>query len=199
MAKFDRLPKPVNRVRRIIGRVISFKHLRTQFVYRFDDRPPAEIARSGFQPRFQPRNKDDAKVNGVSKIEHVNNAYAPDHPKAGQPGQQPKDHSQFVSTGGYGMLKNIDPTFAQKLLRTNIYKIDTKKALETGLFFDANDHFDKKGKDRPYPTQREWIKEGGIDPKAVIAFMDGETFWKQCDQDKLVGPDEKQLEKLWKP
>jgi hypothetical protein len=119
-------------------------------------------------------------------MEHVNNAYAPTHAQAGQ---QVKYDSQFVSTGAYGMLKKLDPTFAQQAMTSHIYKIDTATALLTGNFADANDYFDRHGVDRPYSTQREWIKLGGIDQAAVIEYMDGATYVQQLDV-HFEAPDE---------
>ncbi len=82
----------IKRKRRIIGRIVSRKHLPT-YTYRWDTRGPSDIRASGFQPW------DAAGVIGL--MEHVNNAYA-----AGpQAGQTTKHDSQWISTGGYGMLK----------------------------------------------------------------------------------------------
>lgn len=120
-------------------------------------------------------------------MEHVNNAYAAGHQQAGQ---QTKYDSQYVSTGAYGMLKKLDPTFAQQVYNTNVYKIDTAIALQTGVFFDANSVFDKAGVDRPYSTQREWIKQGGIDQAAVIETMTGRNYAEQLQMPGGVAPDE---------
>ena len=95
------------------------------------------------------------------------------------------------------MLKKLDPTFAQQVLNTNLYKIDTSKAKITGKFSDVNDHFDKINKDRPYASQREWAKLGGIPPKAVVSWMDCKTFINQFDL-KNGAPDESKLTG-WKP
>ena len=103
-------------------------------------------------------------------MEHVNNAYAVGHAQANAP---VKHDSQFVSTCGYGMLKVLDPTFAQQIMGTSIYKIDTAVALLTGNFSGANDVFDPAGDNRPRMTQREWIKLGSIDQAAVIETMTG--------------------------
>lgn len=121
-------------------------------------------------------------------MEHVNNAYAPNHLQAGQ---QTKYDSQWVSTGAYGLIKNIDPTFAQQVLNTNLYKIDSARALATGNFYDANDFYDRAGVDRPYSTQREWIKDGGVDQQAVLEYMDGPTYAQQLNNG--VAPDENAL------
>lgn len=161
MAKYNWLPDKVNRKRRIIGRVINRKRL-PAFVYRFDTRKPNLIRVTGSQPWNG--------AGGISMMEHVNNAYEAGHQKAGQP---TKYDSQFISCGAYGILKNIDPTFAQQVLQTNLYKIDTAIALQTGVFFDANDVFDKAGVNRPYSTQREWIKAGEISQAEVIETMTG--------------------------
>ncbi len=122
-------------------------------------------------------------------MEHVNNSYAADHPQAGQ---MAKHESQWISTGAYGMLKNIDPTFAQQILNTNLYKIETRLAVQTGNFYDANDTFDKAGVDRPYSTQREWIKEGGVPQEAIVFYMSGRTFFNQYDMTNGA-PDEDAL------
>lgn len=182
MTKYSWLPKGVNRTRRIVGRIINRKEL-PAFVYRFDQRSPQLIRATGFQPWNG--------AGGISMIEHVNNAYAAGHPQAGQ---QTKYDSQYVSTGAYGILKKIDPTFAQQVLQTNLYKIDTALALQTGVFFDANDVFDRAGVDRPYSTQREWIKVGGIDQAAVIETMTGANYAAQLAMPGGIAPDEHLLQ-----
>lgn len=182
MAKYGWLPEGVNRTRRIIGRVINQKEL-PAFVYRFDARTPATIRATGFQPWNG--------AGGISMMEHVNNAYATGHAQAGQ---QTKYDSQFVSTGAYGILKHIDPTFAQQVLQTNLYKIDTAQALLTGMFYDANDVFDRAGVNRPYATQREWIKLGGIDQAAVVATMTGANYAGQLAMPGGNAPDEGALQ-----
>ncbi len=163
------MPKWLARQRRIIGRVINRKDLPTH-TYRWDTRTPATIRATGFQPWNN--------TGIVTLIEHVNNAYGPNHAQAGQ---QTKHDSQWVSTGAYGMLKRLDPTFAQQVLNTNLYKIDTAAALATGNFLDVNDTFDKAGIDRPYSTQREWLKLGGVDQASVIEYMTGADFFNQYD------------------
>ena len=183
MAKYDFLPKSVNRARRIIGRVINGKQL-PAFVYRFDQRTPQTIRATGFQPWNG--------AGGITMMEHVNNAYAAGHAQAGQ---QTKLHSQFVSTAGYGILKRIDPTFAQQVMNTNLYRINTALALQAGgLFFDANDVFDRAGVDRPYATQREWIKQGGIDQAAVVQYMTGANYAGQLAMPGGIAPDEHLLQ-----
>ncbi|MEM7212945.1 MAG: hypothetical protein AAF479_13810 [Pseudomonadota bacterium] len=52
------------------------------------------------------------------------------------------------------MLERLDPTFAQQLLSSNLYKIDTAVALTTGMFVDVNDTFDRAGIDRPCAIPR---------------------------------------------
>ena len=122
-------------------------------------------------------------------MEHVNNAYAANNLRAGEP---TKDDSHWVSTGGYGLIKRIDPTFAQQVLNTNLYKIVTARALATGNFYDVNDAFDRAGVNRPYATQREWIKHGGILNTAITLYMDGRTYAGQLN-DSGVAPDEDAL------
>src|SRR3954447_26790475 len=145
MSKFS---KWAGRQRRIIGRIINHKAL-PAFTYRWDTRTPVVIRATGFQPWNGGGN--------ITTMEHVNNSYGPNHAQAGQ---QTKHDSQWISTGGYGMLKRPDPTFAQQVLNSNLYKIDTAFAVHTGNFTDANDYFDRAGVDRPYASQREWIKLG---------------------------------------
>jgi hypothetical protein len=157
-----------HRWRRIIGRWLNGKTLPTN-TYRWDTRAPDVIAQSGFQP-WNP-------AGNIQLDEHVNNAFA----SGAKQGQAAKMESQWVSTGAYGMLKKLDPTFAQQVLNTNLYKIDTQVAKTTGSFSDANDHFDRLGKKRPYASQREWIKLGGIPGQAVVAWMTGKTFLDQYD------------------
>jgi hypothetical protein len=55
---------------------------------------------------------------------------------------------------------------------------------------DANDHFDWAGVNRPYRTQREWIKVGGIDQAAVIETMTGANYAGQLAMPLGVAPDE---------
>lgn len=175
----------IKRKRRIIGRIVNRKHL-PDFTYRWDTRSPSDIRASGFQP-WDPSGT-------IGLIEHVNNAYAADHALAGQ---LTKHDSQWISTGAYGMLKKIDPTFAQQILNTNLYKIDTQLALPTGNFHDANDTFDKANVNRPYSTQREWIKEGGVPQGAIVAYMTGRQFFNQYDMTNGA-PDEDALTG-WQP
>jgi hypothetical protein len=182
MARFDWLPDSVNRKRRILGRIINRKEL-PPFVYRFDQRSPATIRATGFQPWNG--------AGGISTIEHVNNAYGLGHAQAGKPA---KYDSQYVSTCAYGMLKKIDPTFAQQVNQTNLYKIDTAVAALTGAFMDANDVFDRAGVNRPYSTQREWIKTGGIDQAAVVATMTGAHYAQQLQMPGGIAPDEGALQ-----
>jgi hypothetical protein len=180
MTKFNKLPNSVNRARRILGRIINRKEL-PQFVYRFDTRPPSTIRVTGFQPWNGTGN--------VSMMEHVNNSYDIGHAKASMP---TKHDSQWVSTGAYGLLKKIDPTFAQQLLNTNLYKINATVAMTTGSFMDANDHFDRAGVNRPYSTQREWIKNGGVNQNAIIEYMSGKDFALQIGAGGIA-PDEELL------
>ncbi|MGL6012614.1 MAG: scabin-related ADP-ribosyltransferase, partial [Shewanella oncorhynchi] len=139
------------------------------FTYRWDSRSPGVILASGFQPW---------NINGnISIIEHVKNSYASGPNK----NLQTKHDSQYVSTGAYGMIKNLDPTFAQQVLNSYLYKIDTNIALENGNFYDVNDIFDRSGLHRPYATQREWLKSGGIPARAVVMYMQGREYMNQYD------------------
>lgn len=156
------------RTRRIMGRVIIKKEL-PEYTYRFDTRAPNVIRTLGFQPW--------ATVGTISVIEHVKNSYA----GGARNGQQTKYDSQWVSTGAYGLVKKLDPTFAQQVLNTNLYRIETELALATGNFFDANDTFDRAGINRPYATQREWIKVGGVPQNSITHCMTGRVFFDQYD------------------
>src|SRR5687768_16289625 len=160
------MTKWLSRQKRILGRIVNGKQV-PAFTYRWDTRAPTTIRATGFQPWHAP--------GAITLMEHVNNSYS-SGPKAGQ---ETKRDSQWVSTGGYGMLQKLDPTFAQQVLNTNLYKIDTSIEVSTGPFRDANDALDKAGADRPYATQREWIKEGGISENAIVASMSGQTFVNQ--------------------
>jgi hypothetical protein len=57
---------------------------------------------------------------------------------------------------------------------------------------DANDHFDRAKMNRPYATQREWIKNGGISQNAVIEYMPGKDFALQMGAGGIA-PDEAEL------
>ena len=61
-----------------------------------------------------------------------------------------------------------------------LYKIDTNFAgLNKADFTDVNDYFDKRDLDRPYPRQREWLKDGGIPGTAVSHYMNAMNFYGQ--------------------
>lgn len=137
------------------------------YVYRQDSRDPDTIRKFGFQPR----QRNDL----VSILDHVNGSYS----SGPRQGQLTKEDSQWVSTGAYGMLQKLDPTIAQRLVDYFLYKIDTGLALRTGEFHDINDVFDRAGIRRPYPTQREWLKAGGISPAAVVGWLPGSMFAAQ--------------------
>ncbi|NER93792.1 MAG: hypothetical protein F6J86_08105 [Symploca sp. SIO1B1] len=92
------------------------------------------------------------------------------------------------------MLRKLDPIFAQQILNTNIYKIDTERGRQTGQFHDVNDYYDKLGINRPFATQREWLKEGGIPYAAILAWMPGANFANQMNVQTLAAPDESALE-----
>jgi hypothetical protein len=168
------LAEKAGRAKRIVARFFK-KKLPTN-TYRWDQRTPDVIAQTGFQPW---------KATGNIRLdEHVNNVL--------DSGELAKYESQWVSTGAYGMIKKLDPTFAQQVLNTHLYKIDTSLAKQTGSFNDANDYFDKKGKKRPYASQREWVKLGGIPPEAVVEWMPGQDYFDQYDF-KTGAPDENAL------
>ena len=171
----------LERRKRIVARFL-FKSLPAH-TYRFDTRTPAQLRETG---GLQPWNA----AGNITIREHVDNAYQ----NGLRQGQQTKYDSQFVSTGGYGMLKRIDPTFVQQILNTNIYKIDTALASQTGNFNDVNDYYDRLGVDRPYSTQREWLKEGGISYEAIVGWMPGITYADQIDPQTGDAPDEGALQ-----
>ncbi|MCY0388371.1 hypothetical protein OVY01_14225 [Robbsia sp. Bb-Pol-6] len=179
------MPNRFFREKRILGRVLARKQL-PGFVYRWDERDIAVIRREGFQP-WKPEGT-------ITLVEHVRGTYR----RNACPRELSKYESQFVSTGSYGMLKRIDPTFACKAFSANLYRIRTGIALETGVFQDVNDAFDRSGIVRPYATQREWLKSGGIPARAIVAYMPGKTFIAQYDIAKNVGPEEADL-KGWLP
>lgn len=166
----------MERKRRILGRIINRKELPT-FTYRLDKRAPATVRLEGFQPWLPDGD--------ITLTQHVKGAYASGPRK----GEQTKYDSQWVSTGAYGLIKNIDPVFAHQINHTYVYRIDTRLALSTGQFTDVNDDFDKRGLHRPYATQREWLKLGGIPQNAVNAYMSGLDFMAQYDFD-TGAPDE---------
>ncbi|CAD5203208.1 hypothetical protein [Pseudomonas sp. FEN] len=168
------------REKRILGRMINGKKL-PAFTYRWDSRDPRLIRAIGFKPWSQ--------QGCLTLVEHVRNI----HLNGTNAGRLAKFDSQFVSTGGYGMLKKLDPVFAQQVLNTNLYRINTEIASATGKFWDVNEFFDKANIIRPYPGQREWAKEGGIPPRAVVEYMTGKVFVEQYDF--VTGaPDEQKLE-----
>ncbi|MCF7993565.1 MAG: hypothetical protein K9L32_00640 [Chromatiaceae bacterium] len=185
MPKYDFLPKDINRKRRILGRILNRKEL-PNFVYRVDTRAPGTIRQQGFQPM------DPQGV--VTAIDHVKNSLSPNHPdyvldNMGK-GPAAKDYTQWVSTAGYGFFQPIDATFSSHLLRDNsyIYKIDTTIAVQTGPFVDANAHFDNSGLERPYATQREWIKLGGIHQAAIIYYITGRTMGDAMNANNIAPP-----------
>ncbi|PVZ71539.1 scabin-related ADP-ribosyltransferase [Pelagibaculum spongiae] len=170
----------ISRKKRIIARVIQRKHL-PEYTYRWDKRLPEVISSEGFFPWNIEGN--------VTLVEHVKNSYGFNHPRARQITQH---DSQWVSTGTYGMLKKIDPTFAQQIFNSYLYRVNTQQALVTGPFQDVNSHFDKSGLHRPYATQREWAKLGGILASAIIEYMPGRVFYDQYNIVKGA-PDENEL------
>nr|WP_167386559.1 hypothetical protein [Xenorhabdus kozodoii] len=91
------------------------------------------------------------------------------------------------------MLKTLDGTFAQQAPNSYLYKINTRIAAESGAFHDVNAHFDHLGLPLTYRTQREWIKEGGIKPAAIIQYMTGQRFMDQYNHHRNEAPDEQAL------
>ena len=170
----NKYAEKAGRAKRIVARF--FTKTLPRNTYRWDTRDPNTIAQEGFQPRNPGGN--------IRLDEHVNNVL--------NNGEVAKYQSQWVSTGAYGMLKKLDPTFAQQVLNTNLYKIDTTIAKRTGNFHDANDFFDKKGKKRPYASQREWAKLGGVPAAAIVKWMPGEDFFNQYSLENGA-PDENAL------
>lgn len=177
MTKLNWLPNSINRQRRIIGRVINNKQLPT-YAYRLDERAPATIRETGFQPWNS--------TGTLALPEHVNGVFNGTQTLA-------KAHSQFVSVAYYSFLKKMDAKFLGGVLNKNIYKIDVQAASATGNFIDANDFFDRSGVDRPFADQRELTKEGGIDQVAVIEYMTGNNYYQQLDAN-FVAPDENLLQ-----
>lgn len=137
--------------------------------YRWDTRDAGTIAKEGFQPW----NSEGT----VSLTEHVMGSSADD-------GHAVKYESQWVSTGAFDMLKTIDPIFAQQVLNTNLYKIDTAavQKITKSEFVDVNKYFDSIGKKRPYASQKEWaMQKEGIPAQAIVAWMPGSEFIKNYD------------------
>jgi hypothetical protein len=97
-------------------------------------------------------------------------------------GKLSKHDSQWVSTMDYRAVKNIDPTFAQKLFDTYLYKIDVSLAQATGAFINANQAFRDKNLKSPYEGQAEFAKLGGIPRNAIVGSLTGKEFYKQTDQ-----------------
>ena len=76
------------------------------------------------------------------------------------------------------------PTFAQQVLNTNLYKIDTAavQKITKSEFIDVNKYFDSISKKRPYATQKEWaMQKEGIPVQAIVAWMPGSEFIKNYD------------------
>ncbi|MEH1942721.1 MAG: hypothetical protein V7L01_21230 [Nostoc sp.] len=153
-------------------------------VYRIDARNPNQISQTGFQPH-----KDNGNI---SIKEHVNNAL--DQVLANGD-TTAKYQSQFVSTAAYGGLK--DTILLHVATGKYLYKISTSAInLANASFTDVNDYFDRIGQPRPFPKQREWIKQGGIPGAAIRQYMDAETFYKQkvnIVNGQLVLPDENSI------
>ncbi|GBQ99572.1 hypothetical protein AA23498_3498 [Acetobacter nitrogenifigens DSM 23921 = NBRC 105050] len=170
----------LGRKRRIAGRVLNQKKL-PEYTYRWDARSPQEIARDGFGPWNE--------GGDVTLIDHVNGSYSSGPSR----GRATKYDSQFVSTGAYGMIKNPDPLLAQGMLAKTLYKIRTGVAGATGPFRDVNDEFDRAGIERPFSTQREWLKEGRIPPAAIVGYMTGRYFFDTYMSVQRIPAQESQL------
>ncbi len=150
---------------RIWKRMLDQKQL-PENVYRIDARDPNTIRQTGFQPH-----KDNGNI---SIKEHVTGAL--DRALANG-NTLAKYESQYVSTSAYEGLK--DAVLAQISTGKYLYKIDTTGIQAKTSFTDANDHFDRQGEPRPYPNQREWVKQGGIPGAAITHYMDARLFFTQ--------------------
>ncbi|MBR8839105.1 MAG: DUF4157 domain-containing protein [Stigonema ocellatum SAG 48.90 = DSM 106950] len=168
---------------RIWKRILDKKQLPDN-VYRIDSRTPEEISQTGFQPHNDNGNISiEEHVTGVLDQALVNgNTLA-------------KYESQYVSTAAYKGLK--DAVLAQVSGGKYLYKIDTAAInLANASFTDVNDYFDRRRKPRPYPEQREWIKQGGIPGAAVRQYMNAQTFYTQevdVVDGQIVLPDENSI------
>jgi hypothetical protein len=170
-----------DRAQRRIARKITRKKL-PEYVYRWDTRPPATIRIDGFRPNSENYPGLHVALGNVTLFDHVRNSWS--DPAMWVPNETgrsvlPKSVTQWVSTGSYGMLNPLDPTFAHQARNSFLYKIRTSDAqLQNGPqeFYDVNDEFDRVGLARPYPTQREWIKLAGIPARAVVSYMPGAMF-----------------------
>lgn len=168
---------------RIWKRILDKKQLPDN-VYRIDSRTPEQISQTGFQPHNDNGN--------ISIEEHVtgvlDQALANGNTLA-------KYESQYVSTAAYKGLK--DAVLAQVSGGKYLYKIDTAAInLANASFTDVNDYFDRRRKPRPYPEQREWIKQGGIPGAAVRQYMNAQTFYTQevdVVDGQIVLPDENSI------
>jgi hypothetical protein len=175
----QRIPESVKRQLRIWKRQIDKKSLPNK-VYRIDARDANTIKAQGFQPWKATGN--------ISIKEHVTGAL--DQALA-DGSTLAKYQSQFVSTAAYHGL--ADAVLAQVSQGKYLYKIDTTYAgLNPADFNDVNDYFDKRGIPRPYPKQREWLKQGGIPGAAVTHYMGAQGFFLQANVvgEKLVLPNE---------
>jgi hypothetical protein len=150
---------------RIFKRQLMRKSL-PEHLYRLDARVPEKIMFEGFQPW-----KDSGTI---SIKEHVSGVLEKASPSGGTLAKQ---ESQYVSTAAYKGL--ADPILAQICGGKYLYKVDSGYAgMNKSSFTDVNDYFDRLGKKRPFPKQREWIKDGGIPASAVTHFMPAENLYK---------------------
>jgi hypothetical protein len=161
------IKKGISRQLRIWKRQMDKKSLPNS-VYRIDARDPTAISAGGFQPWKAAGN--------ITIKEHVTGAL--DQALA-DGSTLAKYESQFVSTANYKGL--ADGVLANASMGKKLYKIDTNFAgINRASFTDVNDYFDRLGRDRPYPQQREWLKAGGIPGAAVTHYMDAPNFFQQC-------------------
>lgn len=145
------------RAQRILARLLT-KHT-PNTVYRLDGRDVKTVREQGFSLR------NTARPEGISLVEHVTNSLnVPD--KNG--GRLARDYTNWVSTGS-GRLAE-DPVIMQGGMGKRLYRIRTDGI--AAQLHDANDHFDRVGRARPYAKQREWTHKGAIPPEAVTGWVD---------------------------
>lgn len=134
-------------------------------VYRLDEREPQQISNTGFSPHNPNGN--------VSLEEHVSGVLnSPD----ANGGTATKPHSQYVSTGKLGMLK--DEKIMSMVPGKNLYRINTKGQGQNN-FHSVKEHYKKIGEKEPYPKQKEWAHHGTIPPQAITQYLPQEKLVNQ--------------------